>query len=191
MWRKYWPDSARDTSWISAKPLRNELPVSAYPGHEPQSSHQFCPGGCQKTKGRDRHRSRQCQDGRPSPWPPGKRNLIWCGSVPACAGRGVAVRRRGDFLHVRPYVPHQEINPRPIESLECPACRCAGGSRACKSIRPCRAASNTGPSLEAVIRSRVTLKRPVRMSFHPALQPIDPATRSAAVPPVERPPMSC
>lgn len=30
MWTKYWPDSASDTKWISAKYLRNNLLVSAY-----------------------------------------------------------------------------------------------------------------------------------------------------------------
>jgi hypothetical protein len=30
MWTRYWPDSASDTKWISAKNLRNNLLVSAY-----------------------------------------------------------------------------------------------------------------------------------------------------------------
>ena len=60
----------------------------------------------------------------------GKGDLLGLIRAPEPAARGgtadLAEAGPGDFIYVPPFVPHQEINASPTETLECVLCRSDG-----------------------------------------------------------------
>jgi uncharacterized RmlC-like cupin family protein len=72
--------------------------------------------------GRHRHHPPPRQDRRPPSRPPGERHLRGEGQGAHALGEHlefVAEADPGDFIYVPPYVPHQEINARDDQPLEC------------------------------------------------------------------------
>ena len=157
---------------IAAQPARRQHRADAR--HGPRGRHQLRARRCAEAVGRHGHHPRQRQDRRPSPRPPGKRDLRGQGPGPHALGRAPRIHRRSRAgrLHLRAALraaPGNQRQRRPRRSSACCAAatarqwrststssRSRSPRRCCGSTRRIRTAASESVAQATEARGSVT-----------------------------------